>query len=313
MKQVIVAAPISTSFRLFLTEKGYVCTDLKHPDQVAEINPVGIITSNKLILQQQQLSALPALKWIARLGSGMEIIDTVYCDQQQIRYFSSAQGIANAVAEHTCGMLLNLQHHIIRSMNEIKSGQWNREANRGYELENKTLGIIGYGHTGQAFANKMSVFVKQILAYDKYKQNFGSAQVQEVTLEAIYEQADILSFHVPLNDETRAYYDHTFLKNMQQPHILINTSRGGVASTRAILEGLASGKISGACLDVLEEEADIQTVLSTPGNNVEELLKYPVILTPHIAGYSYDAIEKMSAELMEQLCKVRVICKPIWF
>jgi D-3-phosphoglycerate dehydrogenase / 2-oxoglutarate reductase len=241
------------------------------------------------------------LKWIARLGSGMEIIDLKYCAANGIKCFSSPKGIANAVAEHAVGMLLSLQHRIQTSCEEIKHQKWNREANRGYEIENLTLGIIGYGHTGQAFAKKMSVFVKRIIAFDKYKKNFQDQYVDAVSLEELKHQADIISLHLPLSEETFHYYDAEFVSSIKQSHVLINTSRGAIANTQDIVNGFKSGKIVGACLDVLEEEKNIATVISDEHSIVQELLKYPVIITPHIAGYSYNAIEKMSEELKLQI------------
>ncbi len=285
------------SFKQALSDHGY---ELVYNNAKGQLS-TGIITSNKLLLNKKTLQQFPDLKWIARLGSGMEIIDTAYCDEQGIRYVSSPEGISNSVAEHVMGMLLSLLHHIHSSQNQIHVGQWIREANRGVELEERTVGLIGYGHTGQALAKKLRVFTKNILVYDKYKTGFGDEVVQEVSLEQLQQQADVLSFHVPLNDETRLYYDTAFYSAMSKPHILINSARGGVADTRVILSGLKSGQITGACLDVLEEEKSIDEILKQPANIVQELLKYNVILTPHIAGYSYHAIEKMSAELLAQL------------
>lgn len=262
---------------------------------------VGIITSNKLVMNAETLSQFNHLKWIGRLGSGMEIIDKKYCDQNEIRYFSSPMGISNSVAEHLTGMLLSLLHKIPKSLDEIKNGNWNREINRGIELENLTVGIIGFGHTGSAFAKKLSGFTNSILVYDKLKSNITSEIIKEVPLEQLQDEADIISFHVPLQDDTFHYYDDAFMERMSKEHILINASRGAVANTSSILKGLHSGKISGACLDVLEEEKRIEKVLQSPNNIVNQLLNYNVIITPHIAGYSHDAVEKMSIELMRQI------------
>jgi D-3-phosphoglycerate dehydrogenase / 2-oxoglutarate reductase len=285
------------SFKQALLDHGY---ELLYNNANAQLS-TGIITSNKLLLNKNTLQQFPNLKWIARLGSGMEIIDTRYCDEQGIRYASSPEGISNSVAEHVIGMLLGLLHHIHSSQLQIQAGQWIREANRGIELAERTVGIIGYGHTGRALAKKLRAFTTNILVYDKYKTGFVDDVIKEVSLEQLQQQADVVSFHVPLNDETRMYYDAAFYSAMSKPHILINSARGGVADTNVILSGLKLGQITGACLDVLEEEKSIDETLKQPDNIVHELLKYNVILTPHIAGYSYDAIEKMSAELLAQL------------
>ncbi|MBK7690999.1 MAG: hydroxyacid dehydrogenase [Bacteroidetes bacterium] len=301
--QVLVAAPISNSFQRFLEEKNY---ELIPYEEVEFEKPslagiCGIITSNKLILEAPTLQKFQNLKWIARLGSGMEIIDAAYCDAHQIKYYSSPAGIANSVAEHAMGMLLSLLHNIHSSNNEIQNGQWIREPNRGIELEGLTVGIIGYGHTGSCFAQKLCAFTKRILVYDKYKTRFGNETIQECDVAALQKECDIISFHVPLNEETRHYYTDDFSSKMAKNHILVNTSRGAVADTAAILKGLQSGKIIGACLDVLEEEKSIHQLFQTENHIVKQLLQQKVILTPHIAGYSCNAIEKMSDELMQQL------------
>lgn len=296
-KKVLIAAPISSLFEQFLRKYAYeLIADASDKTEIE-----GIVTSNKLKLSETILNSFPQLKWIARLGSGMEIIDTQYCNIRGIRYFSSPQGIANAVAEHTTGMLLSLLHRIQISHQEIANNQWIREPNRGQEVESLTLGIIGYGHTGSAFASKMSSFCKTILAYDKYKSGFGTDIIKEMPLEEILRHSDILSFHVPLTEETTHYYNEDVLNQMSKSHYLINVSRGAVCDTKTILQGLQSGKIKGACLDVLEEEKNMEYILSQPNHIISQLLQHNVLLTPHIAGYSHQAVEKMSLELMTQL------------
>ena len=303
VNQVLIAARISELCRQQLIDRNLVLIDYDVLDfgKINKSTIQGIITSNKLVLNQAEIEKYPSLQWIGRLGSGMEIIDTAYCDQKGIRYFSSPNGIANSVAEHCVGMLLCLQHHISISFEQIKNQQWIRELNRGFELENKTIGIIGYGHTGMAFAKKLSVFTKNIIAYDAYKSDFSTNEVQEVSLQQLRQQADIISFHVPLNEETKYYYNTNFMHMMQKNHIVMNASRGAVVDTSVLLQGLVNGKIVGACLDVLEEEKNIYTILQENENIIAELLKYNVLITPHIAGYSFNAIDKMCAELMGKL------------
>lgn len=294
----MIAAPISDSFRKFLSNDHFLI-DLSSSGSSENI--IGIVTSNKLNLQAEQLQSYPNLKWIARMGSGLEIVDQIYCREKGIQVFSSPAGIANAVAEHLTGMLLSLRHHICRSAQEIRQGHWLREPNRGRELQHMTLGIIGYGHTGSAFAGKMQAFTQNILAYDKYKSGFGNSIVREVSLNELMERADIVSFHVPLTEETRHYYNDTWMKSMKHSHILLNASRGAVVHTPTVLRGLQSGLITGACLDVLEEESLMPELLSHENNLLAQIQSYPVIITPHIAGYTFEATEKMSEELMRQL------------
>ncbi len=303
MKKVLIAAPISKTFKEWLIKKNYEL--IFYPSDKIENNLLeGIVTSNKLLLDEKELQTYNALKWIARLGSGMEIIDTTYCERHDIKYFSSPNGISNAVAEHTIGMLLSLLHRIQISSMQIRNGNWIREENRGFELDGKVVGIIGYGHTGIAFAKKLSVFTKNILVFDKYKTNFKEDFFEECSLECIQENADIISFHVPLNQETTNYYSYDFFSKMKKNHILINTSRGPVTPSEVLLHGLKNGKIEGACLDVLEEEKNINHFLKDKNSSIYQLLNHNTILTPHIAGYTFDAIEKMSNELMTQLDEV---------
>jgi D-3-phosphoglycerate dehydrogenase len=304
VKQVLIASPISEKFNAFLIEKNYELIHYINKNECSFINNeliVGIITSNKLILNKTEIEKYPNLKWIGRIGSGMEIIDVAYCKQKNIQCESSPNGIANSVAEHITGMLLSLNKNIHTSFEEIKNKQWSREPNRGFELENQTIGIIGYGNTGSAFAKKMAVFTNSILVYDKNKTGFSNDFVREVSLEELKEKATVLSFHLPLNEETKHYYNDNFLMRMKKNHVLINSSRGAIANTSTILKGLQNEKIIGACLDVLEEEKNIHEILQTSDNLIEQLLKYNVLITPHIAGYSHNATEKMSQELMDKI------------
>ncbi|MEZ5045916.1 MAG: NAD(P)-dependent oxidoreductase [Chitinophagaceae bacterium] len=303
MEKVLIAAPISTRFKNFLQSNFYELIYIDDVHSYVLENIIGIITSNKLHLNEETLRKYSSLKWIGRLGSGMEIIDTAYCDKHHIAYFSSPQGIANAVAEHSVGMLLSLLHNIHRAFQEIKQRQWMREENRGIELARLTVGIIGYGHTGSAFAKKLKAFTPHILAYDKYKSGFSDEIIQEVSLQKLMQEADVLSFHVPLNEETKHYYDETFMNQMAKAHILMNVSRGAVIPTTTVLKGLESKKILGACIDVLEEEKNIKQFLKHE-YPLQQLLQHNVILTPHIAGYTHDAIEKMCQELEAQISQL---------
>ncbi len=299
-KYILLAAKISTTFEDYLRSKHFLFCTSENDVEKNEIE--GIITSNKLVLDKEKIAEFENLKWIARLGSGMEIIDVDFCKENNISCFSSPVGISNAVAEHVLGMLLSLQKNIANSFFEIKNKQWIREPNRGFELEEHVLGIIGYGNTGKAVAQKFQGLCKKIVVYDKYKIS-NDAFVQHCTLEELQKNATMISFHLPLNDETFHYYNEDFANNCQQ-HILLNTSRGEIVSNEILLKNLTSKKISGACLDVLENEKELTNSTSLHWHFVEELLNYKVILTPHIAGYSHEAIEKMSEELQLQLQKI---------
>jgi D-3-phosphoglycerate dehydrogenase / 2-oxoglutarate reductase len=301
--KVLIAAPVHQVLTDGLQQQGYQCIHMETINQDAAFtaiaNCVGVITSTRLQLNKELLDAAPLLQFIGRMGSGMEVIDLPYAAQKGIKCYASPEGNCNAVAEHALGMLLALTKKITLSNNQVKQGLWLRDENRGYELEGKTIGIIGYGHTGAAFARKLAGFDMNILAYDKYNpQNISSPIINCANLTPIFEQADIISFHVPMQADTLNYFDENFLMQMNKGFILINTSRGIVASTKAIIKGLDSGKISGACLDVWSYEP-IPRVGTPERQELDAVAAMPnVIFTPHIAGYSYEALFKMSNILL---------------
>lgn len=303
---VLIAAPIHDVLKNGLEAIGYELiyaldvTQATAKELVKEVT--GIITSTRLQLDKELIDAAPLLQWIGRMGSGMEVIDVGYADKKGIACFSSPEGNANAVGEHALGMLLSLTKKIGVSHAEINEGKWLREENRGIELEGKTIGIIGFGHTGKAFVKKLRGFDMDILVYDKYKQDKTEDSITFCNdLTPIYRYADIISFHVPLQEDTYHYFNTAFLGNMEKSFILINTSRGAVADADAVLTGLESKKITGACLDVFEEEP-----LSRMRKEVKEkfmrISSLPnAVTTPHIAGYSHEALYKMSKALLDKI------------
>jgi D-3-phosphoglycerate dehydrogenase len=260
-------------------------------DKALEIveNFDGIIIRSKFKLDETLLKKAKKLKCIGRIGSGMENIDVKVAQELNIACFNSPEGNRNAVAEHALGMLLSLLNNICKSYEEIKKGIWLREENRGTEIKGKTIGIIGYGNTGSEFCKKLVSFDCRILVYDKYKSGFGNSTILETSLEHIQKEADIISFHVPLTKETYYYFDYTFINNCKKPFYLINTSRGSIVNTKALLNGLKEKKILGAALDVLEFE-DTSFEKISMNNVFSELLKLPnVIITPHIAGWTNES------------------------
>jgi D-3-phosphoglycerate dehydrogenase len=262
----------------------------------------GIITSTRLLIDRELLDRAQRLKFIGRMGSGMEIIDMPYAAQKGIVCVSSPEGNANAVAEHALGMLLGLSKQIIKSNQELQQGLWEREANRGFELEDKTIAIIGFGHAGSAFAHKLSVFNMQILAYDVNPNiiypNYVKAQE---TMQRIYEEADIISYHVPASQENKYLFNDQFLGNFLKPIVLVNTSRGNVVDPLAVMHGLEKGKISKACFDVWETEP-ISKMNEQQKSVFNALMANEnVLFTPHIAGYSHEALFKMSLVIAKKL------------
>lgn len=261
----------------------------------------GVVVTTRVAMDRNMIEKAVNLKWIGRLGSGLELIDTEYAAESNILCISSPEGNRNAVAEHTLGMLLGLMNNITVSNNEVKQAKWLREANRGRELSGLTVGIIGFGNTGQAFARLLEPFGVTILAYDKYKENFGNHFVREANTEHICKYADVISFHLPLNAETKYLADEEFFNTLQQKPWILNTSRGEIINTPAIITALENGSIRGAGLDVLENE-NLSTFTPPQQEQFDFLTNHPaVVLTPHIAGYSHEAFYKMSKVLLEKL------------
>lgn len=302
---ILITAPAHPYLIETLSNRGYgvVYQPAIGYDELLSVIPSaeGLIVTTRLKIDKAVIDKGLSLKWIGRLGSGMELIDVEYARSKNIVCESSPEGNCNAVAEHALGMLLSLQKRIVKSNEEVKAFKWLRTENRGYEVSGKTIGIIGYGNTGSAFSKLLSGFGVTILVYDKYKSGFAFGNIKEASLEQICKEADVISFHVPLTAETRFMADADFFSRLVQHPVIINTSRGGVVHTSSLVKALKEGQISGAVLDVLENEH-----LSSYSSKEREIFDFlnnceNVIITPHIAGYSHEAYLRMGEVLIEKL------------
>lgn len=301
--KILIVDDLHPVFKERAVQLGYEVDDLPKITRAETMAAIagydGIAVRTKFRIDKELMDAAPGLKFVARAGAGLDNIDEAYANEKGILLINAPEGNRDALGEHAVALLLSLINNLRKADIEIRNGIWDREGNRGWELKGKTVGIIGYGFMGSSFAQKLSGFGVKVIAYDKYKTGFSDAYAQECSMEEIVKHSDVLSLHIPLTSETRQMVDAEYFYHFKKKIFFINTARGEIVNTKAVLEGLSSGKIMGAGLDVLEAEKFPNL---GEQNWYDELKVSPkVLLSPHVGGWTFDSYRKISEVLADKL------------
>ncbi|AOW08896.1 2-hydroxyacid dehydrogenase [Flavobacterium gilvum] len=286
----------------FINHADFTSTKQEIEAKIQDYN--GIVIRSRFKIDKQFLDKATNLQFIARVGAGLESIDCDYATSKNIALIAAPEGNCNAVGEHTLGMILSLFNKLNIADSEIRCGEWNREKNRGYELDGKTVGVIGYGNMGKAFAKKLRGFDVEVLCYD-IKENVGDANARQVSLQELQQKTDVLSLHIPWTPETDKMVNLDFINAFAKDIWIINTSRGKNIITADLVTAMESGKVLGAGLDVLEyEKLSFETLFKD--KNTPDAFQYlldgrKVILTPHIAGWTYESHERLAQVIVDKI------------
>jgi D-3-phosphoglycerate dehydrogenase len=292
-----------------LTVAGHTCEDLSEYSGEALLKQLhdseGLVVRSRLMLDESVLQHAPRLRFIARAGAGMENIDKEACAARGIKLFNSPEGNRDAVAEHALGMLLSLMNKLPKADREVRQGVWDRKTNSGNELCGSTVGIIGFGQMGTAFAQRLQGFGVKVIAHDKYRGGFSNEQVAEVALDELQQRSDVISLHLPLTQETTHFADAEFFARCAKPVWFISTARGPITDTAALLDAIDAGKVRGACLDVLEfEERSLRGLKAEQDGTLKRLYACDkVLLSPHVAGITEQSYFKLANVLADKILR----------
>jgi D-3-phosphoglycerate dehydrogenase len=296
-----------------LEDMGFIC-DYFPEKGIEDIEKIihqytGVIIRSRILLDKEILEKATKLRFIGRVGAGMESIDVEYATSKNIICLNSPEGNRDALAEHTLGMLLMLLNKLNIADKQIRQGIRLREENRGVEIKGKTIGIIGYGNMGSAFAQRLKGFQANVIAYDKYKFNYSDEFVKETTWDEIFETTDIVSFHVPLTTETNYLFDQSLIDKFKKNIYVINTSRGKIVNTDDLVEGIKKGKVLGAALDVIEyEDTSFEKLDESVLPEAYQYLLHAenIVMTPHIAGWTIESKYKMAKVLADKIRALKI-------
>ncbi|SHN37763.1 NAD(P)-dependent oxidoreductase [Mucilaginibacter sp. OK098] len=300
---ILIVDDIHPVFMEMAAAKGYQC-DYKptiKPDEALQIlgDYAGMVIRSKFNVNKQVIDIARNLRFVCRAGAGMDNINEAYAAEKGITLINAPEGNMDAVGEHAVGLLLALMNNFNTADDQIRAGSWRREPNRGYELKGRTVGIVGYGFMGKSFAKKLSGFEVNVIAYDKYKTGFSDKYAREVSMEEIVKHSDVLSLHIPLTAETDGLVSEEYLFHFKKPIFFINTSRGKTAKVRAVIDAIKQGKVLGAGLDVLEVEKFPALAEQEWFDELKQSGK--VILTPHVAGWTFESYRKISEVMGQKL------------
>ncbi|WP_423148953.1 NAD(P)-dependent oxidoreductase [Rubrolithibacter danxiaensis] len=307
-KRILIVDDLHHEFQQEAEKLGFIVDN--HPEYTLNdtlqviADYTGLAIRSKFRVDREVIDAASNLKFVARAGAGLDNIDEVYLKEKNIICINAPEGNRDAVGEHAMGMLLILTNNLRKGDRQIRNGIWDREGNRGYELKGKTVGIIGYGFMGMSFARKLQGFGVQVIAYDKYKTGFSDDFAREVSMEEIVKHADVLSLHIPLTRETKRLVTREYLFHFRKPIFFLNTARGEIVNTADLLNAIDEGKILGAGLDVLEVEK-FPALKEQPW--YQKLVNNErVLLSPHVAGWSFESYKRISEVLAMKLQQLKL-------